>query len=174
LDLMTPNDSGLFTLATSCPVGGSGVCSMTEIVDAALPARTNKFNPGLAYSADSHRFYLIGEQVPSRTEYDSFDADALALGNVVKRYTRTIEGFYTGGLAAMSVPEPATDLAAAAALASLAALALRRRRTARRAGERSSSLPAVMQRGSSSIRPPVPAFAPLAGPVHPRHHAGGS
>lgn len=94
---------------TQCP---------TTVVNADGPVR---FEPGLAYSAASNSIHVIGRQV-SRTLYNTLDADALASGTISSSYTRGLDSFTIGGLAATPVPEPGfgvSELAAGLCLWSL-------------------------------------------------------
>ncbi len=110
--------NGLFEVGLVCTPG----CPLTEITDPRLSV--NKFEPALAYSAQSSSIHHIGRQGVGtpRTEYDSYDAGDLSAGTITKLTARRgLDGFSTGGLAALPVPEPGAGALLLAALLSLAA-----------------------------------------------------
>lgn len=78
-------------------------CCAAVLVNADGPARQES---GLAYSAASNSLYVIGGQSGPRTLYNTLDADAFAAGTISSGYTRGLDGFTLGGLAAIPVPEP--------------------------------------------------------------------
>jgi hypothetical protein len=83
-------------------------CCNTSLVTADGPARRES---GIAYSAASNRIYVIGSQIPPlRTLYNTYDADVLAAGGISAGYTRGLDGFTLGGLAATPVPEPGVGI----------------------------------------------------------------
>jgi hypothetical protein len=84
-------------------------CCSTTQVNAEGPARSES---GIAYSAATNSIYLIGGQSGPRTLYNTLDADALAAGAISSSYTRGIDGFTLGGLAATPVPEPTAGVSA--------------------------------------------------------------
>lgn len=105
---------GIFEVDASCSIPSFPVnlCD-TRVVNPAGPARSVA---GLAYSAATRSLHLVGTQAGPATLYDSLDATDFAAGIVTKAYTRGIDGFTVGGLAALPVPEPTLGGLAAAVL----------------------------------------------------------
>ncbi|MGE4605248.1 MAG: hypothetical protein AAEJ52_00735 [Myxococcota bacterium] len=98
-------EGGIFVIALN-------PCCSTTVVNSAGPPR---FESGIAYSLTTNSIYLIGGQTVRRTLYDTLDADALAAGTISSGYTRGLDGFTIGGLAATPVPEPGFGVSALAA-----------------------------------------------------------
>jgi hypothetical protein len=99
--------------------GAPFFCHTTEVAGIGITRQ----DPSLAYSRKTGRLYQVGRQSGSRILYDAIDATTLA-----PRATVGIDGYSTGGLAALPMPEPATGFALPAGVALLAALARRRER----------------------------------------------
>ena len=116
--------SGLYRISTNC----NPFCVSAEVHDPDIIGSTLKFDGALAYDANSHRIFHIGRQF-SRTEYDSYDADDLALDVVTQIGTRGLDAFAVGGLAA--IPEPEAALGSLVALGVVCGLARRRCQTSR-------------------------------------------
>lgn len=104
-------------------------CCFTTQVGADGPSRSES---GIAYSAASNSIYVVGGQTGPRTLYNTLDADALAAGSISISYTRGLDGFTLGGLAATPVPEP--GLSVSALVAGLVLWGLCRLRRSQRAG----------------------------------------
>ncbi|MDJ0867794.1 MAG: hypothetical protein QNK03_16940 [Myxococcota bacterium] len=114
-------DAGLFEIDYACP---GSTCATGPVEGIDLP----RFESGLAWSAASGDLLLVGYQNGPRTLYDTIDATTLEPGLSLQ-----VQGFSTGAVAALPVPEPtggASLGAAVLALAACAAAAARRRHTA--------------------------------------------
>jgi len=97
--------------------GAPYFCRATEIAGIGITRQ----DPSLAYSRKTGRLYQVGRQTGSRILYDAIDAATLT-----PRASVGIDGYSSGGLAALPMPEPAPGLALLSGLALLLVLVRRR------------------------------------------------
>ena len=97
--LYAASAAGLFTIdPASCP---PGLCTMTQVTGVSVP----RTGAGLSWSARTGRLYLVGNQFgDAATLFDSIEPGTWAAEETV-----IIEGFTTGGLAAVPTPLPACN-----------------------------------------------------------------